>query len=41
MEDLPEEVIEKIEHYIDYVLLKENEINKVETTKDILKTILT
>lgn len=41
MEDLPEDIIDKIEHYIDYVILKENEINKVETTKDILKTILT
>ena len=37
MEDLPEEVIEKIEHYISYVLLKESEINQVESTKDILK----
>jgi hypothetical protein len=37
MEDLPEEVIEKIQHYINYVLLKESEISKVETTKDILK----
>ena len=37
MEDLPDDVIEKIEHYINYVLLKESEINKVETTKDILK----
>ena len=41
MEDLPDEIIDKIEHYIDYVVLKENEINKVESTKDILKTILT
>ena len=37
MEDLSEEVIEKIEHYINYVMLKESEISKVETTKDILK----
>ena len=37
MEDLPEDIIEKIEHYISYVLLKESEINKVESTKDILK----
>jgi hypothetical protein len=37
MEDLPEDVIEKIEHYISYVLLKESEINIVESTKDILK----
>ena len=37
MEDLPEDVIEKIEHYISYVLLKESEINTVETTKDMLK----
>jgi hypothetical protein len=37
MEDLPEDVIEKIQHYINYVLLKESEISKVETTKDILK----
>ena len=37
MEDLPEEIIEKIQHYINYVLLKESEITKVETTKDILK----
>ena len=41
MEDLPQDIIEKIEHYIDYVLLKESEINTVESTKDILKTILT
>lgn len=37
LEDLPEDIIEKIEHYIDYVLLKESEINKVELTKDNLK----
>ena len=37
MEDLPEDVIEKIDHYISYVLLKESEINIVESTKDILK----
>ena len=37
MEDLSEEIIEKIQHYINYVLLKESEISKVETTKDILK----
>jgi len=37
MEDLPEDIIEKIQHYINYVLLKESEITKVETTKDILK----
>ena len=37
MEDLPEDVIEKIQYYINYVLLKESEISKVETTKDILK----
>jgi hypothetical protein len=37
MEDLSEDIIEKIEHYINYVMLKENEISKVETTKDILK----
>jgi hypothetical protein len=40
MEDLPEEIIEKIQHYIEYVLLKENEINQVETTKDNLKNII-
>ena len=40
MEDLPEDVIEKIEHYINYVLLKESEINKIETTKDNLKNII-
>ena len=34
---LPEDVIEKIQYYINYVLLKESEISKVETTKDILK----
>ena len=38
MEDLPEDIIDQIQHYIDYVLLKESEINKVETTKDILKS---
>ena len=37
MEDLPEDIIEKIQYYINYVLLKESEISKVETTKDILK----
>jgi hypothetical protein len=37
MEDLPDDIIDKIEHYINYVLLKESEINKVESTKDILK----
>ena len=37
MEDVPEDVIEKIDHYISYVLLKESEINIVESTKDILK----
>lgn len=37
MEDLSEEIIEKIDHYINYVMLKESEISKVETTKDILK----
>ena len=37
MEDLPEEVIDKIDHYIEYVLLKENDFNEVETTKDKLK----
>ena len=41
MEDLPEDVIDKIEHYIEYVLLKESEINNVETTKDKLKITLT
>ena len=40
MEDLPEDIIEKIQHYIEYVLLKENEINQVETTKDNLKNII-
>jgi hypothetical protein len=38
MEDLPEDIIDQIQHYIDYVLLKESEFNKVETTKDILKS---
>jgi len=37
MEDLPEDIIEKIQHYINYVLLKESEISKIEKTKDILK----
>jgi septum formation topological specificity factor MinE len=37
MEDLSEDIIEKIQHYINYVLLKESEISQVETTKDILK----
>jgi hypothetical protein len=37
MEDLPEDIIDKIQYYINYVLLKESEITKVETTKDILK----
>ena len=37
MEDLPEDIIEQIQHYIEYVLLKESEINIVETTKDLLK----
>jgi hypothetical protein len=37
MEDLPDDIIEKIEHYINYVLLKESEINQIEDTKDKLK----
>jgi hypothetical protein len=37
MEDLPDDVIEKIERYIQYVLLKESEINQIEDTKDKLK----
>jgi hypothetical protein len=37
MEDLPDDIIEKIEHYINYVVLKENEINEIEDTKDKLK----
>ena len=37
MEDLPEDIIDKIQYYINYVLLKESEISKVETTKDLLK----
>jgi len=40
MEDLPEDVIEKIEYYINYVLLKESEINKIEITKDNLKNTI-
>jgi len=40
MEDLPEDIIDKIQKYIEYVLLKENEINKVEITKDNLKNII-
>jgi len=37
IEDLSEDVIEKIEHYINYVLLKEVDINTIEDTKDKLK----
>jgi len=37
IEDLSEEIIEKIEHYIKYVLLKEVDINTIEDTKDKLK----
>lgn len=37
MEDLPDDIIDKIEHYIQYVLLKESEINQIEDTKDKLK----
>lgn len=37
IEDLSEEIIEKIEHYIKYVLLKEGDINIIEDTKDKLK----
>ena len=37
IEDLSEDVIEKIEHYIKYVLLKEVDINTIEDTKDKLK----
>jgi hypothetical protein len=37
MEDLPDDIIEKIEHYINYVLLKETQINEIEDTKDKLK----
>ena len=38
IEDLSEDVIEKIEHYIKYVLLKEVDINTIEDTKDKLKS---
>ena len=37
IEDLSEDIIEKIEHYIKYVLLKEVDINTIEDTKDKLK----
>jgi len=37
IEDLSEEIIDKIEHYIKYVLLKEGDINTIEDTKDKLK----
>ena len=37
MEDLPDDIIEKIEHYINYVTLKESDINQIEDTKDKLK----
>ncbi len=37
MEDLNEETIEKIQKYIDYVLLKEGNIKEIEDTKDKLK----
>jgi hypothetical protein len=38
IEDLSEDVIEKIEHYNKYVLLKEVDINTIEDTKDKLKS---
>jgi hypothetical protein len=37
MEDLSEEIITTIEHYINYVILKEGDINKIEDTKDKIK----
>ena len=37
MEDLSDEIITDIEHYINYVTLKEGDINKIEHTKDKLK----
>jgi len=37
MEDLPDTIIDKIETYMNYVILKESEINKIEDTKDKLK----
>ena len=37
IEDLSEDIIEKIEHYIKYILLKEVDINTIEETKDKLK----
>lgn len=37
MEDLKVETIQKIQEYVDYVLLKEGDIKQVEDTKDKLK----
>jgi hypothetical protein len=37
MEDLKEETIQKIQSYIDYVLIKEGDIKQIEETKDKLK----
>ena len=37
MEDLSDETITTIEHYINYVILKEGDINTIEDTKDKIK----
>jgi len=37
MEDLSDEIITTIEHYINYVILKEGDINTIEDTKDKIK----
>ncbi len=37
MEDLSDEIITNIENYINYVILKEGDINIIEDTKDKIK----
>lgn len=37
MEDIPQNIIDKIQHYISYVGMKEGDINSIEETKDKLK----
>ena len=37
MEDIPQNIIDQIHHYISYVELKEGDINSIEETKDKIK----
>ena len=40
MDDLSDSTVDKIRQYIDYVLLKEGDIQKTEDTKDKLKNYI-